>query len=138
MEIVGVGSGIVECPRIGAMIERHGELFLQRVYTEREIHFCQGRRRVIEHFAAYWAAKEAVMKALGMGRAERGGWAEVEIRVGPRGTPVVMVGGRTKEVVRRLKVADVLISMAHCRTYATAQATAVARPEPARPPSEPM
>lgn len=131
MEIVGIGSGIVECPRIGAMIERHGEQFLQRVYTEREIRFCQGRRRAIEQFAAHWAAKEAVMKALGTGRVEGVAWSDVEIRLGPRGRPMVLVGGPAKDVVRRRKVADVLLSMAHCRTYATAHATAVARPGPA-------
>ncbi len=128
MEIVGVGSGIVECLRIGAMIERHGELFLQRVYTEREIRYCHSRRRAIEQFAAHWAAKEAVMKALATGRVEGVSWSDVEIRVGPRGRPVVMVGGPAKDVIRSRKVGDVLVSMAHCRTYATAHATAIARP----------
>jgi holo-[acyl-carrier protein] synthase len=128
MEIVGVGSGIVECLRIGAMIERHGELFLQRAYTEREIRYCQSRRRATEQFAAHWAAKEAVLKALATGSIDGVSWFDVEIRVGPRDRPTVLVGGPAKDVIRRLKVADVLVSMAHCRTYATAHATAIARP----------
>lgn len=131
MEIVGVGSGIVECVRIGAMIERRGELFLQRVYTEREIRDCQSRRRALEWFAARWAAKEAVLKALATGPAEGVSWTDVEIRVDPRGRSTVMVAGPAKDVIRRRGVADVLVSSAHCRAYATAHATAIARPRPA-------
>ena len=67
MDIVGIGTDIVECLRIGRMIEQHGELFLTRVYTEREIRYCQERKRAVEHFAGRWAAKEAVLKALGVG-----------------------------------------------------------------------
>ena len=52
MEIVGIGTDIVECLRIGRMIEQHGELFLLRVFTEREIRYCQARQRATEHFAA--------------------------------------------------------------------------------------
>ena len=63
MEILGIGTDIIECPRIGKMIEQHGELFLRRVYTEREIRYCQSRKHAIEHFAGRWAAKEAILKA---------------------------------------------------------------------------
>ena len=67
MRILGIGTDIVECPRIGKMIEQHGELFLRRVYTEREIRYCQARRHALEHFAGRWAAKEAILKAIGTG-----------------------------------------------------------------------
>src|SRR5439155_9903409 len=67
MEIVGIGTDIVECLRIGRMIEQHGELFLTRVYTEREVRYCQGRKHATEHFAGRWAAKEAILKCLGTG-----------------------------------------------------------------------
>ena len=67
MEILGIGTDIIECPRIGKMIEQHGELFLRRVYTEREIRYCQSRKHAIEHFAGRWAAKEAILKAMGTG-----------------------------------------------------------------------
>ncbi|MDG3003949.1 holo-ACP synthase [Paludisphaera mucosa] len=133
MEIVGIGTDIVECPRIGGMIQRHGELFLRRIYTEREIRHCQSRRHAIEHFAARWAAKEAVFQALGTGPAEGVSWTDLEIRVGPRGTLKVMVAGAAKQVVRKRGVGQVLVSMAHCRTYATAYAMAIARPAPGTP-----
>ena len=76
--IQGLGTDIVEIVRIGEMIERHGELFLQRVYTEREVAYCQKRASSYQHFAGRWAAKEAVMKALGTG--VRGvSWREIEV-----------------------------------------------------------
>ncbi len=65
--IVGLGTDIVEIVRIGAMIDRHGEAFLNRIYTQEEIRYCQKRKHCNEAFAGRWAAKEAVMKALGTG-----------------------------------------------------------------------
>ena len=132
MEILGIGTDIVECPRIGKMIEQHGELFLRWVYTEREIRHCQSRKHAIEHFAGRWAAKEAILKAMGTGRLDGVGWSDVEVRNAPRGGFRVMIRGAAKEVVRRRGVGDVLVSIAHCRTYATAYAMAVGRP-PAPP-----
>ena len=80
MEIVGIGTDIVECVRIARMIERHGELFLTRVYTDREIRYCRARRRATEHFAGRWAAKEAVLKCLGSGWRKGLCWTDMEVR----------------------------------------------------------
>src|SRR3954454_13937827 len=90
MEIIGIGTDIVECLRVGRMIERHGELFLMRVFTEREIRYCQGRTRATEHFAARWAAKEAILKCLGTGWHRGLGWTDMEVRVEPAGRPRVL------------------------------------------------
>ena len=60
--IVGLGTDIIEIVRIGQMVERHGELFLGRVYTDDEVSYCQRRKESYQHFAGRWAAKEAVMK----------------------------------------------------------------------------
>ena len=124
MEILGIGTDIIECPRIGKMIEQHGELFLRRVYTEREIRYCQAKKHAIEHFAGRWAAKEAILKALGS--AGRGiAWTDVEVRNAPMGDPKVHVCGGAKELALRRGIGDILISISHCRTYATAYALAV-------------
>src|SRR5690242_18588866 len=131
MEILGIGTDIIECPRIGKMIEQHGELFLRRVYTEREIRYCQARKHAIEHFAGRWAAKEAILKALGTGWSRTIAWTDIEVRNGPDGLPRVLVCGEAKEATRRRGIGDILISIAHCRTYATAYALAVG-PAPAR------
>ncbi len=125
MDILGIGTDIVECPRIGKMIEQHGELFLRRVYTEREIRYCQARKHAIEHFAGRWAAKEAILKALGSGWSRGVAWTDVEVRNNPGGQPKVLVCGGAKEVALQKGIGDILISISHCRTYATAYAVAV-------------
>src|SRR5256885_250394 len=125
MEIVGVGTDIVECLRVGRMIEQHGELFLNRVYTEREIRFCQARKRATEHFAARWAAKEAILKALGAPWRRGMEWTDIEIRQEPGAVPQVLLAGATRDLAQNLRIADVMLSMAHCRAYATAYAVAV-------------
>jgi holo-[acyl-carrier protein] synthase len=127
MDILGIGTDIIECPRIGKMIEQHGELFLRRVYTEREIRYCQARKHAIEHFAGRWAAKEAIMKAIGTGWSRGIAWTDVEIRNDEGGQPRVLVCGSAKDFARERGIGDILISISHCRTYATAYALAVGR-----------
>ncbi len=134
MDILGIGTDIVECPRIGKMIEQYGELFLRRIYTAREIRYCQARKHAIEHFAGRWAAKEAILKAMGTGWSRGIAWTDIEIRTGETGQPQVMVCGVAKEVARERGIADILISISHCRTYATAYAIAVARQHAPAPP----
>jgi holo-[acyl-carrier protein] synthase len=125
VDIVGVGTDIVECLRIGRMIERHGELFLCRVFTSGEIRYCQRRKRALDHFAARWAGKEAIFKSLGIGLRRGLEWTDVEIRTDELGKPTVLLGGATKEFAQQLRVADVLLSLSHCRAYAVAYALAV-------------
>ena len=128
MEIVGLGTDIVECVRIRKMIEQHGELFLQRVYTDREIRYCQARRQATEHFAGRWAAKEAVLKALGTGWRRGISWRDVEIRNDASGQPRIAVRGEAKEIAKKLRLTDVLVTISHCRTLAVAQAIAIREP----------
>lgn len=127
MDIVGIGSDIVECLRIGRMIEQHGELFLARVYTEREVLLCHGRRRSIEHFAARWAAKEAILRALRTPWRRGLPWTDIEVRDGADGVPQAHLGGAVRDVAEGLEVSDIHLSLAHCRAYATATAVAVRR-----------
>src|SRR5271155_6164368 len=108
MQIFGTGTEIIECPRIGRMIEQHGELFLRRVYTDREIRYCQARKHAIEHFAGRWAAKEAILKALGTGRSHGIAWTNIEVRNGPDGRPRVLVCGAAKEIARKRGIGDIL------------------------------
>ncbi len=126
MQIVGIGTDIVECLRIARMIQRHGEHFLARVYTAQEIQYCQARRQSTQHFAGRWAAKEAVLKALGTGWVRGISWRDVEIVTTPGGKPRVQLHGGALEASRRLGVQEVLMSISHCRTHATAYALAVA------------
>jgi holo-[acyl-carrier protein] synthase len=133
MEIVGIGTEIVECVRIARMIEAHGELFLGRVYTDWEVRYCRARKHSTEHFAGLWAAKEAIIKSLGTGWRRGQFWREIEVRNGTDGGHQVHVCGTAKEHAQTLRVADILLSISHCRAYATAQAIAVRdSPPPAK------
>ena len=125
MNVLGIGTEITECPRIGKMIEQHGELFLRRVYTDREIRFCQAKKRALEHFAGHWAAKEAIVKAIGMGWSKELCWTDIEIRALAGGRTSVHVRGGAKDLTVSRGIRDILISISHCRTYATAYAMAL-------------
>jgi holo-[acyl-carrier protein] synthase len=133
MEILGIGTDIIECPRIGRMIEQHGELFLRRVYTEREIRYCQARKHAIEHFAGRWAAKEAILKSIGTGWSKGICWTDMEVRNEAGGRPRVLVRGGAKDVAIHRGIGDILISISHCRTYATAYALAVGNGDNGQP-----
>jgi holo-[acyl-carrier protein] synthase len=124
MDIVGVGAAIVECLRIRRMIERYGEEFLRQVYTDREIRACQMSKHSTERFAEHWAAKEAILKSLGTTWQGVSG-TDLEVRLDPAGQPKVLMCGTAKDLAQRLRVSDILVSMGHCRAYATAQSIAV-------------
>lgn len=125
MSVIGIGTDIVECLRIAQMIERHGELFLTRVFTPREIEYCSSRKAATQHYAGRWAAKEAVLKAIGTGWSRGIGWRDIEVRNFEGGRPVIILAGGTREICDRLGIAEVLISISHCRTHATAYALAL-------------
>ena len=125
MEIVGIGTDIVECLRIRRMIDRYGELFLTRVFTDREVRYCQRSKHATEHFAGRWAAKEAVLKCLGTGWSKGLCWTDIEVCNDPSGQPRIRLHAATRDHARSLGIRDVLISISHCRAYATAYALAL-------------
>ena len=104
--VIGIGTDITECLRIARMIERHGELFIYRVYTPEEIRYCQGSRQSTQHFAGRWAGKEAILKALGTGWRRGISWLDVEIRNEPGGKPVVALRGGVRDVIQELGVLE--------------------------------
>lgn len=125
MNILGIGTDIIECLRIAQMIERHGEIFLTRVYTQNEIEYCSSRKAATQHYAGRWAAKEAVLKAMGTGWSRGIRWRDIEIRNEAGGKPSIALGGGAREICEQLGVAEMLISISHCRTHATAYALAI-------------
>jgi holo-[acyl-carrier protein] synthase len=129
-DIIGIGTDITECLRIARMIERHGELFVSRVYTPEEIKYCQNRKQATQHFTGRWAAKEAILKALGTGWRRGISWRDIEIRNEPGGKPVVAVRGGVKDAVEQLGIAEIQVSISHCRTHAVAYAVAVGKEKP--------
>jgi holo-[acyl-carrier protein] synthase len=125
MNIIGIGTDIVEVLRIAQMIERHGELFLTRVFTPHEVEYCTARKAATQHYAGRWAAKEAVLKALGTGWARGISWQDIEVYNEPGGKPLIRIGGVAREHCERLRIANMLISISHCRSHAVAYAMAV-------------
>ncbi len=124
MKVIGIGTDIVECLRIAQMIERHGELFLARVYTDHEMQYCSARKAATQHYAGRWAAKEAVLKAFGTGWARGIRWRDIEVRNDAAGKPSIALGGGARTMCERLGIAQMQISISHCRTHATALAIA--------------
>ena len=125
MNVLGVGTDITECLRIAQMIERHGELFVERVYTPLEIEYCRSRRMATQHFAGRWAAKEAVLKAVGTGWRKGISWRDIEVRNGPGGRPQAFLKVGTQEIAEKMGIHCILVSISHCRSHATAFAIAL-------------
>ncbi|HYG98127.1 MAG TPA: holo-[acyl-carrier-protein] synthase [Terriglobales bacterium] len=119
--IVGTGIDIAEVPRIAAAIERYGQRFLKRVFTDAEIHYCESKTNRTERYAARFAAKEAGMKAIGTGWKGGVSWHDVEVRRAPGGRPTVVFSGKAGEFAERLGVRHVSLSLSHTAEYAIAQ-----------------
>src|SRR5713101_7214222 len=117
METVSaVGVDIVEIDRIEAALGKFGARFLGRVYTKLEVAFCRGR---VSELVVRFAAKEAVMKALGTG-ARGVAWREIEVLPNHRGKPLVYLHGRAQERAERIGLIALDVSMSHSRDYAVA------------------
>jgi holo-[acyl-carrier protein] synthase len=119
--IVAIGVDIVEVQRIKEAFARRGDRFRNRVYTEAEINYCEGRRSRLESYAARFAAKEAVMKALGTGWADGISWRNIEVVRAESGPPVIHLSGRALEQFRKLGANRIHLSLAHSRDMAIAQ-----------------
>lgn len=122
--IVGVGVDLVEVARIRRAVDRWQDRFLQRVFTPDELAYALGRRDPAEHLAARFAAKEAALKALGIGLSLGVRWRELEVRRPPGGPPTMALSGRAAALGRRRGVATLHLSLAHDGGYALAQVIA--------------
>ncbi len=115
------GVDLVELNRIARLVERHGDRFLERVYTLAEVIYCRGR---IPELAARFAAKEATSKALGVGvrmMARDGiGWREVEVIGDERGKPLLRLSGRAAARAAELGLTEWAVSLSHSREMAIA------------------
>jgi holo-[acyl-carrier protein] synthase len=111
-------------------------LFINRVYTPEEIRYCQNRKQATQHFTGRWAAKEAILKALGTGWRRGISWCDIEVRNDAGGRPVVGVRGGVRELVEQRGISDILISISHCHTHAMATAIAVGRERPLEEPTD--
>ena len=118
MRIVGHGIDLVETARIAEVLGNHQERFLERVFTAAEQAYRADSRRRVEHLAARFAAKEAVMKALGTGLASGITWTEIEVQTEPTGAPVLRLHGRAAEVAAGLGITSWHLSLIHTDSHA--------------------
>jgi holo-[acyl-carrier protein] synthase len=118
--IVGTGVDIAEVARIRESVERFGERFLRRVFTEGEIQYCERKANRFESYAARFAAKEAAMKALGTGWNHGIRWRDVEV-VRPKGQrPTLQFHGLAAELAQKMGAKNIALSITHTSEQALA------------------
>ena len=128
MNVIGIGTDITQCSRIEDMIQKHADSFLNRVFTENEISYCGKRKAFAQHYTGRFAAKEAILKAMGTGWAKGIRWTDIEVINEPSGRPTANLTGQAKTICDSLGINQVLITISHCDEYAVAFATAVGDP----------
>lgn len=126
-QILGTGVDIVETTRIRDSLERFGERFLNRCFWPEEVAYCNGMKFPALHFAARFAAKEAISKAFGTGIGHQLGWKDMEIRKRDSGEPYAVLHGKGAELASARGVTEVFVSLSHCKDYAAAQAVIAGR-----------
>ncbi|MBM4124650.1 MAG: holo-[acyl-carrier-protein] synthase [Nitrospira sp.] len=122
MTIVGVGLDLVKITRIQALAERWQDRFLHRLYTDEERRYCLKRASPYASLAGRFAAKEAVLKALGTGLAGGIRWVDIQVLNDPNGKPVATVSGRAETLLREAGVTGIHVSLSHDADYAIAEA----------------
>ena len=125
MNIHGIGVDVVEVARIAASLANHGSAFLAKVFTTAECRYCEARTVSAPHFAARFAAKEAVAKAFGTGIGAHAGWREIEVVNSPAGAPEIRLHGAAAAFAEAAGITSVLVTLSHSQTYAVASVVAL-------------
>ncbi len=119
--IVGHGVDIMSTKRIEKTVQRFGKQFVSRIYTEDEQSRIEKRKRYAPQlYTAYWAAKEATMKALGTGNRQGVRFIDIEVRHEPSGKPYIQLYGMSKKRAEIMNVDTINVSMSHLDDIATA------------------
>ena len=118
--IIGTGIDIVEISRIKNAAKKWQKNFLLKIFTDKELEYSNEKTSSCQHLAARFAAKEAVLKALGSGLTSRMEWRDIEVWNEESGKPNVRLTGEVERVSQSRGVKDIIISMSHTRTYAVA------------------
>ncbi len=119
--IVGMGIDIAEVERIRGAIERHGEVFLRRIFTAKEREYCERFKNKYERYAGRFAVKEAAMKALGTGWSRGVRWVDIEVVRAKGGRPTLALEGEARKIGEKLGVKSIALSITHTAWQAYAQ-----------------
>lgn len=117
--IFGIGTDIIETERIGDMVAR-GRQYLETIFTDKEIEYCESKARKFQHYAVRYAAKEAALKALGTGWRDGLSFCDIEVIDDERGQPQVFVHGKVKELFEHHQIKQTSLSLSHSRETAIA------------------
>jgi holo-[acyl-carrier protein] synthase len=120
MSVIGIGVDVIECSRIQRSIERFGDRFLHRVFTDGEIEYSMSMKFPERHLAARFAGKEAVAKAFGTGIGKAMGWRNIDIRKKESGEPFLVFSGSAEVFAAKRGVTSALITLSHTENYAVA------------------
>lgn len=119
MTVHGLGNDIIEIERVQQGFEAHGQPFLDRLFTVKEQEYCQIHSDPFPRYAGRFAAKEAIVKALGCGFGAEAGWHDIEIIADAKGKPVVHL---SEGLRKRFDEPKILVTISHCKDYAAAVA----------------
>jgi holo-[acyl-carrier protein] synthase len=126
MTIVGHGVDLVDVGRIRAALDRHGDRFANRIFTRGEQAQAGNGPLRVQFFAGRFAAKEAVMKALGTGWARGVSWTDIDVRRLPSGKPEIVLQGKCKQIADELGIRRWEVSITHTDGHAAASVLATA------------
>lgn len=118
--IFGTGVDIVEVFRMRDAIDKWGDGFLEKIFTDKEIEYSNSKRFSCQHFAARFAAKEAVVKAFGEPKKFPIKWTEIEVLNDDEGKPMIKFHDDALKLKNKKKISDVVLSMSHLKNYAIA------------------
>ncbi len=125
MEVIAHGIDLVDFPRIEEMVNRHGERFLNRVFTETEQAYAESNKNSTEKLAGRFAAKEAILKLVGTGWRGKIAWTDIEVINNLAGQPEVTLRGEVKKIADQLGINHVSVSITHTANFAIASAVAI-------------
>jgi holo-[acyl-carrier protein] synthase len=123
--LVGLGADLIEVERVRGVLERQGPRFLERVFTEEERTYCSRMAHPHKHYAARFAAKEAVSKCFTTGIGAELGWRSVSIYHGARNQPLVRLDEKGHALLAQIGATHVLVTLSHTETHAMAVAAIV-------------
>jgi holo-[acyl-carrier protein] synthase len=125
MSIVGIGTQILECVRVRELIDQHGELFLQQVFTDSEIAWCNNQKHTTEYFTALWAVKEAAFRAMGVTSRRTYRWKDLVVQGSTIAALRLLAHGASRDQMEQQGISHFLVTAAYCRVFATATVLAL-------------
>ena len=125
MKIIAHGIDLVDFPRLGEVIDRHGDRFINRIFTKREQAAADAVKNRFEKLAGRFAAKEAVLKMIGTGWRGKIAWTDIEVVNDELGRPVVEISGEVRRIADELGIEQITLSISHTANFAMASVVAL-------------